>query len=220
MFKYPIQIRIFQRYGHDPETSKFIAIYDTYSFVVRTLTRREFENLESLDLPMVLLEDRVVEIGCLEHPETFRGEPWDWEKVPAGVVEQLAHRILQLSGFKGDPDPLVLEPATKYLQSEGAKYDLMILTVLPQYKLEDLLDMDVAIWHRIVGHSYSKMLLQGMDPDAILNPEKYAKKRQRMEAEARALAEAQQVIGMPGGGRASNNRVQYKAETAGAEWTA
>jgi hypothetical protein len=69
----------------------------------------------------------------------------------------------------------------------------------------------------MVAHSYSKMLLQGMDPDAILNPKKYSRKRQRQEAEARAQAEAQQVVGMPGGGRRSGNRVQYKTETVGAE---
>lgn len=171
----PLQIKVHLYRETSPDGRLRVPVSEVFNFRIRTLNRREFQawNLDSLTPSD--FEEKILQNCVLEYPDLFRGYPWDWNQVYAGVVAQVIDKIINLSGFGAEPDPDVIQKAQDYIQSEEAKYDLIIMTAF-NYKLEELMEMDSDIWHRLAGLAQTKIAMLGIDPDVILDPEGFAKK--------------------------------------------
>ncbi len=170
MVCHPVQIPYSRGYRALPGEVRLTLQVEWYAFVIRNLTRREFLLWQTECRSQIELEDRLLKETVLEHPAQFRDQPWDWDEVYAGIVQQLIQKILQLSGFGSHPDPDVLSRTEEYLTSEASRYDLIIMTAF-NYKLEEVLELDPDHYHKLVGLAQWKLMLSGIDPQIILNPE-------------------------------------------------
>ena len=177
MYRYSFQARVYRGWGV-PENSIYLQpIYDTYDFVVRGITRREYETWQVESANLSDLEGRILEEAVLVHPSHFGREKWNWDNVLAGIADQVLNKIYDLSGLGNKLDPEVSNPVEEYLGSIVARYDLVILMGLDQYKLSDLLDMDHREWNMLVGLAQYKLSLLGIDSDEILYPGEKKKTR-------------------------------------------
>lgn len=185
MDSYPVVIHIQRGWEVAPNGLTVQPKVEEYRFEVRTLTRREYRRWTGEQLELLQFQDHLLEHAVVRHPATFHGAPWDWDRVYAGVVDQLLDEILWLSGFGPDgrgPHPLITQHAHAYLGDGQSNYDLMILCAFDAYKLEDLFDMHPEDWQKLAGQAQRKLYLLGLDPEAILDPEGYA---DRMKKERR-----------------------------------
>ena len=176
-FQYPITISI--GIGRKVAEDKYTRIPDTedFKFLIRTITRREFQIWKSRyeDQPDEL-EEILIQEAVTETPSTFKGQDWEWDIVYAGIPSQLAIKILNLSGFgSSEPDAGMTQRTEEYVTSDESKYDLIILMAFDLH-LEELLDMETEVWHRTLALAYMKLQLLGIDPEAILDPEKAKRK--------------------------------------------
>lgn len=175
MYKYPLDVKVYKGWGLPPGSIYLSPLYYTYNFIVRGVTRNEYYTwLQEYPNP-VDFEGKVLREAVLEGPETYRDKPWDWDECFAGVAEQVLEKIYRISGFGTQPDEDVTTAVEKYITSEEARFDLVIMTAY-NYKLEELMAMDHRLWHMLVGSAQMKLEMMGIDTEAILYPEK-AKKR-------------------------------------------
>lgn len=197
MFKYPFTVQLERGHQIDHERLKVLRVYESYEFELRSLTRREFEFLRDKHPDMIDFRSAVLDLAVLRTPELFHGQPFAWDAFYAGLAEQVYQKILTLSGFivaGGSMDPDLIEPARRYLGSEEAKYDLLIMTAFKRYGLEDLLDIDPQLWHRLIGLAEAECRVMGLDPDTITNPGNIEKKRALAQAEAEAQRQLQMMM--------------------------
>lgn len=184
---YPITIRHQYGYIYVPGDDWITPLREEFEFTIRCITRSEFQCWNS-NLNQSEFENTILSSAVLSHPEMFRGKPWNWDNVYAGVVERLKQEILKVSGFLGEPHPELIGRVDTYLQSREAKFDLIIMMAFPQYKLEDLMNTDNETWHKISGMAQSRFQLEGLDIDAILDPEKFQKKVEMAQKQAEVEA--------------------------------
>lgn len=148
-------------------------VCDHYRFTVRPITRQEYQDWELLCHSDNEMEARILDEAVQSYPQTLRttaGEvPWSWDRVPAGVVANLLETVLQLSGFGENAHPLIIERANQYLNSPGARQDLIILMAF-DYNLDDLLAMDSESWHKLLGMAMKKLHALGIDPNSLFAP--------------------------------------------------
>lgn len=208
MYRYPVQVQLFQ--GWDADARHLFPRIETYQFVVRTVTRREFQNWQLAHPVPTDFEDRLLREAVLETPAEFRGRPWDWDTVLAGIAAQVVEQVLSLSGFSQEPHPFIMERVREYTASEEAKFDMLILTATDAYKLEELQDMHPEDYHKLVALAQWKLGLIGLDPDIILDPEAYEKKMKA--ARQRAMMEQQMAQMQTPGMRRTRGNVQVVSD--------
>jgi hypothetical protein len=170
-FSYPFVVELQTSSRIHPQTGRRLRVVDQYPFRVRPLTRAEFTQARSSSSGSgsLELEDYILRAAVLETPADFQNQPWDWDRVYAGIAQQVVEKVLGLSGFGCMPDPLVTAPAETYLAGEESRYDLLILMAF-NYRLEELWEMAPELWYRLIGLAEMKLALLGVDPQQILNP--------------------------------------------------
>jgi len=217
MFRYPFRVSIERGHEIDHKTLKVLRVYESFDFALRSLTRSEFENLRA-EIPNKLqFREAVLNLAVLKTPETFHGRPFNWDDFYAGLAEQVYQKILTLSGFilpGGQMDPDLIDPAREYLGSEEARYDLLIMVAFPQYKLEDLLNMDPVNWHKLIGLAESGCRVKEFDPELITNPGNIQKRQALAQAEAEAARQLQMMMTRKDG-RAVETTTDQMSFTAG-----
>jgi hypothetical protein len=174
-FTYPITLRLFSHWATSPGSMTLVPVEEVFNFRVRPINRLEGMQWRSASRDDNEFGDLVLHHAVLEHPESFRGEPWNWDEIYAGLADQVLRRVLDLSGY-GDGQSELAQRVHEYLESEEAKSDLVILTAFDGLDLEKLLTMAPELYYRSLGLAQTKLALLGLDPDAILNPEGYRKK--------------------------------------------
>lgn len=195
MIRYPFRVQIENGLRVDHAELKVLRIYETFDFELQSMTRAQFQQMEAQFPNKVDFQNAVLDQYVLKTPALFQGRPFVWDDFYAGLAAQVYQKILTLSGFivpGGTMDMDMIEPARQYLTSEEAKYDLLIMTAFPQYKLEDLLNMDPQYWHRLIGMAEAGCRIRDFDPELITNPGNI----QRKQALARAEAEAGRQLQM------------------------
>ena len=180
MDRYPVLIQIHRGWAIAPDQLSLVPVCEEYAFQVRTLTRREHQSWRTQYPRTHQFQDHLLRECVVSHPETFDGEPWDWDRVWAGVVDQLLTEILLLSGFGEQPHPEIMARAFDYLQSPASNYDLMILCAFDSVSLDDLFDMHPESWQKLAGQAQRKLQLLGFDPLAITDPEAYLIKLKKL----------------------------------------
>lgn len=178
MYKYPIDVKVYKGWGLPSGSIYLQQLFHDFQFIVRGITRREYADW-TRDFPNQSdLEGKILREAVVDGPKEFMGKPWDWDECFAGVAEQVLEKIYGVSGFGDKPDPAVTEAVEKYLNSEEARFDLVIMAANPSYRLLELMEMDHRDWHMEVGMSQLKLaILAGIDSEEILYPEQAKKKK-------------------------------------------
>lgn len=198
---FPVRVPYCVGYGPRPPRGAVGPLLEFYDFEVRAITRAEHRNWSQLyPSQEVLYEEQILRHAVLKHPETFQGEPWDWDRLPFGIPHALCVEIIHLSGFSHTPHPTIIQRAQTYLDSEEFKYDLLILLAHP-YKVEELFDLDPVTWQIAVGMAQIKLAAMGIDPEAILNPKAAPAKGRRP---AQPHPNFPDIQGFPQGGQRVN----------------
>jgi hypothetical protein len=161
MPQYTHTVKLFPRLLAVPGRARLVPHAEEFTFRIRHVTRREFQDWKLAAPDQAALEDQLLQAAVLAHPATFRGEPWDWERVYAGLPQQVIDRILQVSGFTEVADPDVMARTEEYLNSETSQFDLLIVTAL-NYKVEEVWDMDPDTYHRVLGLAQRKLQIFGI----------------------------------------------------------
>lgn len=169
MHVYPVELALPLGYRFDPQKGYVAKCFETLPFVIRTISRKQYRSWTEYNQSMSFLEERVLEECVLSYPAYFGGQPWDWEEIPAGIVDQLVKQVLNMSGWGEAPSPVIQQRVQDYLESEEAKYDLLIMTAFP-YKREELEEMDLEDWQALAGMAPIKLAVVGIDPNLILDP--------------------------------------------------
>src|SRR5438034_3218351 len=150
MYTYSLQVKVYKGWGI-PLGSKYLSPqYYTYNFVIRGITRREYEDWQRQYPSLVDLEGKILKEAVISGPTHFRGVEWNWDDCFAGVAEQVLQKIYNLSGLGEVLDVEVSNPVEEYLNSSVARFDLVILMALDQYKLEDLMTIDHREWNMLL----------------------------------------------------------------------
>lgn len=173
---YPVTIGIQRGWQIAPDGILVVPLVDEYSFLVRTLSRREFRLWTSQFPHPDDFEDHLIRETVLRHPPEFRGRPWDWNEVFAGIAQRVVQEVLALSGFAEYPHPEIIGRTEAYLASPESHYDLLIMAAFDGYRLHELEDLSSEQFQKLVSQAQRKLYLIGLDPQAILDPEGYAQK--------------------------------------------
>jgi hypothetical protein len=187
-----------------------VPVVDAFDFKLRILNRKEFKDWNTECKTSDELEVKILEHCVLEHPKTFRGQPWDWDEVYAGVVASITDKILKVSGFGSEPDPEVIRKVQDYLESEESKYDLLIMMAF-NYTLDEVMEMDSETWHIHTGLAQMKLAALGINPDIILEPQAVTK-----SPVAGPLPAQDPVRGYPTSVKPHKPGVEYSEELEGA----
>lgn len=197
MFQYAFTIELSRGVMVPSGACRLLRIAESFPFSVRSMSRAEFARWRADSSCDMTFQDQVLAECVLAHPDRFQEEPWEWDAVYAGVVQQVFEKIMGLSGFGPAPDPELIGNAEQYLRGEEARYDLLLMTAF-NYRLEEILALDSELWHRLVGLAEMKLVWMGFDPNQILNPEAVKKKGGQVGGAAAHLPPAGAVRGAPG----------------------
>lgn len=168
MRTYPLSITVAYGYIPSPDGYSVVPRGETFDFTIRLLTRGEYRRLYQDGLSGFEFEDAILTAGVVGHPETYQGEPWSWEDLPAGLPSRVAAEILQYSGFDEAKSPVVMEEVQAYLESEEAGYDLMIMTAFGNYRRDELDDLPADEWYRLIGLANRKLAILQLDPEVFI----------------------------------------------------
>jgi hypothetical protein len=180
MYSYPMMVQVYKGYGLLPGTLYLGPLYETFPFLIRGFTRQEYTEWQQRFPRPGDLEDHLLATCVVTQPDQYHNSSWDWNAIPAGIAQQILDKIFSLSGYGDQPDPDITLPVNTYLNSQEAKYDLLIMTAY-NYKLEDLLTMDHQHWHQLIGLAQYKLEMMGIDTEMILDPDKAKKKSRRQD---------------------------------------
>jgi hypothetical protein len=175
MNTYPLTVRVYKGWGLPSGSHYLTVLYHTFDFEVRGVTRREYNDWHQQFPDPVEFEGKLLRECVMSGPTHFEGNDWDWDLCFAGAAQQVLDKIYNISGFGTAPDPEITYPVETYLNSIEARFDLVIMSAY-NYKLEELMDMDQAHYHKLLGLAQMKLEMMQIDTEAILYPER-AKKR-------------------------------------------
>jgi hypothetical protein len=185
-FTYPIDLSVFSHWTSASGSLTLVPVTEQFSFRVRPINRLEGMQWRAASRDDHEFGDLVLQHAVIEHPETFRGEPWEWDGIYAGLADQVLRRVLDLSGY-GDGQSELGKRVQAYLDGEDARCDLVILTAFDGMDLEKLLTMTPELYYRSLGLAQQKLALLGLDPDAILDPEAFRKKQAKQVGRGGAM---------------------------------
>lgn len=187
-----------------------VPVVDAFDFKLRILNRKEFKEWNTECKTSDALEAKILKLCVIEHPATFRGQPWNWDDVYAGIVASLTDKLLKVSGFGAEPDPEVIRRVQDYLESDESKYDLIIMMAF-NYTLDQILEMDSETWHIHTGLAQMKLAALGINPDVILEPQSGGRPTAVVQAPPQEPAR-----GHPTSAKPHKPGVEYSEELEGA----